>query len=67
MNIKISIASFIVAAVLSLLAYLVNLDSLFPAIVAYFCIALISGCLTTFWIVRPRSAPSEKTKTQQKT
>jgi cold shock protein len=60
MNIKIFIASFIVAAVLSLFAYLVNFDSLFPAIIAYFCIALISGCLTSFWIIRPRSAPSEK-------
>lgn len=60
MNIKIFIASFIVAVVLSLLAYLVNFDSLFPALIAYFCIALISGCLTTFWVIRPRSEPSAK-------
>lgn len=62
MNIKIFIASFIVAAVLSLLAYLVNFDSLFPALIAYFCIALVSGCLTTFWVIRPRSEPSAKKK-----
>jgi CspA family cold shock protein len=60
MTTKIFIASFIVAVVLSLLAYLVNLDSLFPALVAYFCMALLSGCLTTFWVVRPRSEPSTK-------
>lgn len=60
MTTKIFIASFIVAIVLSLLAYLINFDSLFPALIAYFCIALISGCLTTFWIVRPRSEPSTK-------
>ena len=60
MNIKIFIASFIVAAALSLLAYLVNFDSMFPALIAYFCIALVSGCLTTFWIIRPRSEPSAK-------
>jgi len=60
MTTKIFIASFIVAVVLSLLAYLVNLDSLFPTLVAYFCMALLSGCLTTFWVVRPRSEPSTK-------
>ena len=60
MTTKIFIASFIVSVVLSLLAYLVNLDSLFPALVAYFCMALLSGCLTTFWVVRPRSEPSTK-------
>ena len=60
MTTKIFIASFIVAVVLSLLAYLVNLDSLFPALVAYFCMALLSGCLTTFWVVRHRSEPSTK-------
>lgn len=60
MTTKIFIASFIVAVVLSLLAYFVNLDSLFPALVAYFCMALLSGCLTTFWVVRPRSEPSTK-------
>jgi len=60
MTTKIFIASFIVAVVLSLLAYLVNLDSLFPALVAYFCMALLSGCLSTFWVVRPRSEPSTK-------
>jgi CspA family cold shock protein len=60
MTIKIFIASFIVAAVLSILAFFLNFDSLFPALIAYFCIALISGCLTTFWVVRPRSEPSAK-------
>lgn len=60
MNIKIFIASFIVAAVLSFLASLVNFDTLFPAFIAYFCIALIGGCLTTFWIIGPRSKGSEK-------
>jgi cold shock protein len=60
MNIKIFIASFIVAVILSLLAYLVDLGSFFPPLIAFFCIALISGCLTTFWIIRPRSEPSAK-------
>lgn len=60
MNTKIIIASIIVAAILSLLALLINLDGLFPAPLAYFCIALISGSLTTFWILRPAAAPSEK-------
>lgn len=66
MTTKIFIASFIVAVVLSLLAYLVNLDSLFPALVAYFCMALLSGCLTTFWVVRPRSEPSTKKQKRSK-
>ena len=60
MNIKIFIASFIVAAVLSLLTFLVDFNSLFPPLIAYFCIALVSGCLTTFWIIRPLSEPSAK-------
>jgi len=66
MNTKIFIASFIVAAILSLLAYLINIESLFPALVAYFCIALISACLTTFWIIRPHSEPSEKKQKRSK-
>ncbi len=66
MTTKIFIASFIVAALLSLLAYFVNIENLFPALVAYFCIALISGSLTTFWIVRPRSEPSEKKQRRSK-
>ncbi|MAY03530.1 MAG: cold-shock protein [Gammaproteobacteria bacterium] len=60
MNTKIFIASLIVAAVLSLLAFLINFASLFPAPVAYFCIALISGCLTTFWVIRPQEEKSGK-------
>ncbi len=60
MNTKIFLASFIVAVVLSFLASLVNFDSLFPALIAYFCIALIAGCLTTFWVIRSWSEHSAK-------
>ena len=66
MTTKIFIASFIVATLLSLLAYFVNIENLFPALVAYFCIALLGGSLTTFWIVRPRSEPSEKKQRSSK-
>lgn len=60
MNTKIFIASLIVAAVLSLLATLLNFASLFPALVAYFCIALVSGCLTTYWVILPETENTGK-------
>ena len=60
MNTKIFIAAFIVALVLSLIAFILNLAAVFPAPVAYFVIALISGCLTTFWICKPASSPKKK-------
>ncbi len=64
MNTKIFIAALIMAIVLSLLAFVLNFASLFPAPVAYFSIALISGCLTTFWVIRPQAEekPSRRKK-----
>jgi cold shock protein len=65
MNIKIFIAAIIVSLILSLLAYVIDFSSLFPAPVAYFIIALLSGCFTTFWIVRPSSSAPSKKKSRQ--
>ncbi len=66
MTIKIFIASLIVATVLSLLTFFLNFNDLFPPLIAYFCIALISGCLSTFWVVRPRSEPTEKKRRRRR-
>lgn len=50
MNIKILIASLIVAIVLAAFAFFLDLYALFPAPLAIFVVALISGCLTSFWV-----------------
>jgi len=71
MNIKIFIASLIVAIVLAALSFFLSLYTLFPAPVAIFVVALISGCLTSFWVCsaeniqsrpRKRSKPHKKGK-----
>lgn len=62
MNIKIFIASLIVAVVLSLLAILINLAALFPALLAYFSIALVSGCITTYWVLNSGSSAKKAGK-----
>lgn len=67
MNIKIFIASLIVSLAISLIAFLVGLSTLFPAPVAYFIIALLSGSLTAFWTAKPGSAAtSTNTKPKKK-
>lgn len=50
MNIKIFIASVIVAIALSAISFFANLYTLFPAPLAIFIVALVSGCLTSFWV-----------------
>jgi len=50
MNIKIFIASIIVAIVLAAISFFANLYTLFPAPLAIFIVALVSGCLTCFWV-----------------
>ncbi len=67
MNTKIFLASFIVAVVLSLLAFFINIEAIFPSLLAYFLIALISGSLTTFWVIRPPSEPKAKKPKHAKT
>lgn len=62
MNTKIFIASLIVSLLISVIAYVIGLSSILPSIVAYFAIALLGGCLTSFWISSPTtpSAPAKK-------
>jgi len=50
MNIKIFIASFIVAIVLAAISFFADLYTLFPAPLAIFVIALVSSCLTSYWV-----------------
>ncbi len=50
MNIKIFIASLIVAIVLAAISFFADLYTLFPAPLAIFVIALVSSCLTSFWV-----------------
>jgi len=50
MNIKIIIASIIVAIVLATISFFTSIYNLFPAPLAIFVVALISGCLTSYWI-----------------
>lgn len=62
MNTKIFIASLIVSLALGFVTFLIGLSTLLPAPVAYFIVALFSGCLTAFWINNPTgaSAPVKK-------
>lgn len=68
MNIKIIIASTIVAMLLAAISFFVELYNLLPAPLTIFAIALISGCLTSFWVcsaegmISDESAPREKGK-----
>lgn len=68
MNIKIIIASIIVAMVLAAISFFVELYNLLPAPLTIFAIALVSGCLTSFWVcsaeglISDESAPREKGK-----
>lgn len=50
MNIKILIAACIVAIVLAVLSFFADITTLFPTPLAVFSVALISGCLTSFWV-----------------
>jgi CspA family cold shock protein len=50
MNIKIIIASIIVAILLAAISIFTSIYNLFPEPLAIFAVALISGCLTSYWI-----------------
>jgi cold shock protein len=50
MNIKIIIASIIVAIVLATISFFTSVYNIFPEPLAIFVVALISGCLTSYWI-----------------
>jgi len=65
MTTKIFIASIIVATLVSLIAFFINLSTMFPAVLVYFIVALIGGSLTSFWLIRPKApARSPKPKKQ---
>ena len=50
MNIKIFIASLIVAILFAAISFFANLTMLFPAPLAIFAASLVGGCLTCFWV-----------------
>ena len=50
MNIKIIIASIIVAIVLSAISFFIGLYNLFPGPLAVFSVALLAGCFTSYWV-----------------
>lgn len=58
MNMKILIASLIVAIALAALSFFANIYSLLPPPLAIFSIALISGCLSSYWVGTAESGGS---------
>lgn len=50
MNIKIIIASIIVAIVLSAISFFIGLYNLFPGPLTVFAVALLAGCFTSYWV-----------------
>lgn len=70
MNLKIFIASMIVAIVLAALSFFINFYILFPAPLAIFVIALLSGCITTYWVcsaegVTSAQAPARRSRSSR--
>ena len=66
MNIKIFIASLLVAICLAALAFFIDLYSIFPAVLAIFVTALVSGCLTSFWVCSAEGINTEKEPPRKK-
>jgi len=50
MNIKIIIASIIVAIVLAAISFFIGLYNFFPEPLTVFAVALLAGCFTSFWV-----------------
>ena len=62
MNIKIFIASTIVAIILSTIAFFIDLYTIYQAVLAIFITALVSGCLTSFWVCSAEGINTENTE-----
>lgn len=50
---KTVIASLIVSTALTLLAYFINLTTIFPVLIAFFVLSFLSGCFTCVWVTKP--------------
>lgn len=66
MNIKIIIASLFVAIVLAALSFFVDIYALFPAPLAFFSVALVSGCITAYWVCSAEGMTTAKAPARKK-
>lgn len=66
MNIKIFIASLIVAIVLSAISFFTSIYTLFPEPLAIFAVALVSGCLTAYWVCSADGVTVKNSKAHKK-
>ena len=71
MHIKIFIASILIALILSAISFFASIYNLFPEPLAVFAVALVGGCLTSYWVCSAdgmaASEPSSRAKSRKKT
>ncbi len=67
MNIKIIIASIIVAIVLSAISFFIGLYNFLPEPLTVFAVSLLGGCLTSFWICSAEGLIKDTSSSRKKT
>ena len=65
MNTKILIASLIIAFIIGVFSFLIDLYNFFPAPLAIFAAALTGGCLSSYWVSRTSTSENSSGKQKQ--